>query len=153
MNTDLKDILKGKVVIMGIGNPLKGDDGFGPALIAELQGKVSAVCIDAGTAPETYGGKAVKEDPDTILIVDAVHLARNAGEYELLVKDDILKTGMTTHDLSPRLFLDYLQSQTKADIYLLGLQPKHVSFGEDMSLPVKKALADIVTEIKEALNA
>ena len=39
---------KGKVVIVGIGNLLRGDDGFGPALIERLSGNVEARCIDAG---------------------------------------------------------------------------------------------------------
>ena len=63
-------VLRGKTVIVGMGNPLRGDDGFGPALIERLRGKVSATCIDAGIAPENYVGRIVKETPDTILLVD-----------------------------------------------------------------------------------
>ena len=63
-----------KIVLVGIGNPLRGDDGFGPALIAALDGQVRAVCIDAGTAPESYAGKIIKENPDTVVFVDAADL-------------------------------------------------------------------------------
>ena len=57
----LSDIKKKKVVLLGIGNILKGDDGFGPALVHELEGKVPITCIDAGPAPENYAGKIIKE--------------------------------------------------------------------------------------------
>ena len=49
----LKDILKGKVVIVGIGNTLKGDDGFGPAVIEQLRETPlpdGVAAVDGGTA-------------------------------------------------------------------------------------------------------
>ena len=43
MKNSLKDILKGKIVILGIGNMLRGDDGFGPALVGALEGNPNLV--------------------------------------------------------------------------------------------------------------
>lgn len=153
MQPSLKSILKGKVVIVGIGNTLRGDDGAGPALIERLQAKVKASCIDAGSAPENFSGKILKEKPDTILMVDALHLGLAAGEYEVLEKEGIVKAGLTTHDISPRMFIEYLKSQTSADIFILGIQPKELSLGEGLSLPVKKTLEKVTDLIKEAENA
>ena len=152
-SSSLKTLFQGKVVIVGIGNTLRGDDGFGPALISRLKGKVKAVCLDAGSAPENYSGKIIKEKPDTILIVDALHLGKSPGEFEILKKDDIVKSGFSTHDISPNMFIEYLQDQTHADIYMLGLQPKNVSFGEGMCDSVKAAVEEITNLIKEADNA
>ena len=134
---------KGKVVIIGIGNLLRADDGFGPALIELIQGKLDAVCIDAGTAPENYAGKIAKLKPDTVLIVDAVALNSKAGTYEILEKSDILNCGFTTHDISPNMFIEYLEKETKADIFMLGVQPENIRFGEEMSDKVKKTLEEI----------
>jgi len=139
----LTDIVKGKVVIVGIGNILRGDDGFGPYLIEKIKDRVPAVCIDAGSAPENYAGKIVKEKPDTIILVDVVHLDLAAGKYEVLKGADIINSGFSTHDMSPRMFIKYLESQTKAEVYLLGVQPEGVSFGDEMSDVVKKSLDDI----------
>jgi len=149
----LLHFLKGKVVFIGIGNPLRGDDGFGPLLVQKLQGQVSAVCLDAGNAPETYVGKIIKEKPDTIVLLDVVHLGLAPGEYAVLQKEDILKTGFTTHDLSPNMLIQYLESQTAAAIYLLGVQPQTTEFGAEMSESVAKALDNLVVKIKEALDA
>jgi len=143
MVTDLDNILKGHVVLVGIGNILKGDDGAGPALIERLQGKTSLICIDAGTAPESYAGKIVKAQPDTVILIDAVHLDKEPGAFDLLGKDDVVKSGLTTHDLSPKMFIEYLEAQTKATIYLLGIQSKTMQFGDDISLEVNRALDDI----------
>lgn len=143
----LGKILKGKVVIVGIGNTMRGDDGFGPALVEKLNGQVKAICIDAGSAPENYTGRIVKENPDTILLVDALHLGRAPGEYEILKKEEILNSGLSTHDISPKLFIEYLEKQTHADIYMLGVQPKSINFGAEMSDVVKKAIEKIVKVI------
>ena len=149
----MREILKGKVVLVGIGNPLRGDDAFGPQLIEHLAGKVRAVCIDAGSAPESYTGKIVKEKPDTIILVDAVHLDKSPGEYALLRKAEILKSGFTTHDMSPSLFIDYLDNQTRADIYLLGVQPQTLLMGSEISEPVKQTLEKLALTLEEALHA
>ena len=143
MNKIFKDILNGKVVVLGIGNTLKGDDAFGPALIERIKGSARAVCIDGGTAPENYLGKVVKEKPDTIIIVDAVHLDLKPGQYDILKKDDIVKCGFTTHDISPAMLIEYLEKETGADIYLLAVQPGNISFGAEMSNAVKNTIEEI----------
>lgn len=153
MDNIFTDKLRGRTVIVGIGNPLRGDDGFGPQLIKQLIGKIDAVCIDAGTTPETYSGKLIKEDPDTILLVDAVHLNKQPGQYCLFDAHQIIHTGFTTHDISPALFIDYLTSQTKASIYMLGLQPETVNFGDQLSESVRGAIEQIIKQIMEVKYA
>ncbi|MBU2540797.1 MAG: hydrogenase 3 maturation endopeptidase HyCI [Candidatus Omnitrophica bacterium] len=149
----MKDIFKGKVVVVGVGNILRRDDGFGPVLIDKLKANTSVVCIDAGSSLEGYAGKIAKEKPDTILIADAVHLGLEPGNYDILKSSEIVKGGLTTHDISPRMFLDYLKKETGADIYMLGIQPEDVSFGEGLSESVKGALEEIVGLIREAEHA
>ena len=94
------DVFKGKVVIVGVGNVSRGDDGFGPVLINKLQGKVNADCLDAGSAPENFTGDIIKVKPDTILIVDALYLGTSPGQYKVLKKDEIARIGFSTHDIS-----------------------------------------------------
>ena len=153
MKAALQNILKGEVVIVGVGNVLKGDDAFGPELIKRIQNKIPAVCIDAGTAPENHTKRIVQQKPDTILLVDVAHLDSAPGTVALLEKEDIIKSGFTTHDISPRMFMDYLASQTQAHIVLLGIQPKNLSLGDDMSESVKKKLDEIETLMRGVLHA
>lgn len=140
-------------MIVGVGNILRGDDAFGPALIEKLKDKTHAFCIDAGSTPENYVGRVIKERPGTILIVDAAHLGREPGSWEILEKSEITRVGFTTHDLSPSLLIQYLERETEADIFLLGVQPVSVSMGEEMSEPITKALEQLEREILEALHA
>lgn len=143
-------ILKGKTVIVGIGNTLRGDDGFGPALIERIQDKTGFVCLDAGSAPENYVGRIVKEEPDTILLVDVADLNVKPGQYRILQSADIIQCGFTTHDMSSRMVMEFLQNQTQASIYMLGVQPQQVSLGEAMSECVSGALHEIARLLHEA---
>ena len=145
-------MFSGKVVLLGIGNPLRGDDGFGPALIERLKGRVKAVCLDGGSAPEVYAGKIVKEKPDTILIIDALHLGRRPGEYEVLRKDEIVRMGFSTHDISPNMLLDYLQDETGADIYMLGVQPESIRMGMELSDSVRQTLTKLEEELIQCMS-
>lgn len=143
MNTSLSNIFQGKVVIVGVGNRLRGDDGFGSFLADELKGKIKAECLDVGNAPENYVGKIAKSRPDTVLIVDAVFLGKNPGEYELLESKDIMTTGFTTHDIPLSMFIDYLEKESGAKIYMLGVEPDKVDFSASMSEAVRKTLSEI----------
>ena len=143
-------ILRGKTVIVGIGNSLRGDDGFGPALIEQLQGKVGCICIDAGSAPEKFLGVIVKEEPSTILFVDAADLDLEPGQYRILQPADIVKCGLTTHDMSSRMLIEFLENQTSANILMLGIQPQYLSLGEAMSPCLTQTLHEIVMLIQEA---
>lgn len=153
MKNQLREILKGRIVIVGVGNIMRGDDALGPELIRRIDGCVDAVCIDAGTALENYSGKIIKVEPDTILIVDAVSLGKTAGAWELLSKEDIIKSGLTTHDISPKMFIEYLETRTKARIYMLGVQPKELEFSADISKEVLDALETIEKVLKEVIHA
>jgi hydrogenase 3 maturation protease len=55
----LKPYLKGKVVILGVGNTLRSDDGVGSLLAKRIKEKVPFIVWDTGVSPENYLGKAV----------------------------------------------------------------------------------------------
>jgi len=74
------------------------------------------------------------------------------GEYRVLKPEEILKSGFTTHDISPAMFIEYLKKRTKAKIYMLGAQPQNLSLGDEMSEAVKKTLDEIEGLIKRQSN-
>ncbi len=148
----LEKIFKGKVVIVGIGNIMRRDDGFGPALINRIKDKTDALCIDAGPVPENYLGSIIKEKPDTILLVDAVHMEKRPGDYDVFRKQDILRGGFTTHNMSPVMIIEYLGKETNADIYMLGIQPQNVFFGDELSARLNRALRELSNIIVKTLK-
>ncbi len=150
--TTLAEILKGKVVIVGIGNVLKGDDGLGAILSERLETILDIPCINAGSAPENYIGKIAGESPDTVLFIDAVHLDRPAGSFEVLNSNELLHMGFSTHDISPGFYLEMLESQIPGRIFLLGIQPEQTALGMGLSPTVSKTLDLLQMRIMEIIS-
>jgi len=145
---NLKDILKEKSVLVCLGNRDRGDDGVGPRLASEIKDKVNYEVIDAGVAPENYTGVIKRLSPDTIVIVDAIYFDGKPGDIRLFSGDDLRVGKISTHDMSPKLLIQYLKSSTNAKIYVLGIRPGSNKFGQELSPEVRAAL----DKLKHALQ-
>jgi len=143
--TKLKNRLQGKVSIVGIGNRLRGDDGVGPEIIKRVENPLpSLLLFDVGEAPENYLGKIVRQKPDAIVFIDAVDFDAPPGTIKVMETDDIRNESLSTHNVSLNLVAKYLQRETSADVFLLGIQPETTEFGREISRPVREGLEKIV---------
>jgi len=153
--TTLGEHLVGKVAIMGIGNTLRGDDGFGVYLTKALQalqpspGLGLFVCE---TTPENFVGPVTGFEPDTVLLIDAAEFGEEPGSVRLIDVEDIADCGMTTHNLSLRPLGRMLESATGANVVLLAVQPKRREFGTDLSREVLRALHYLTEVFGRALQ-
>jgi len=137
--------LKGKVIILGIGNTMRSDDGAGSILASQVQGRVPFIVFNAGTTPENYLEKIIKERPDTIVVIDTADFGGSPGEFELLEAKDIKTVNLfSTHNASISLTINYLQNNLEADISILIIQPKSVDLGDKLSKEVADTLDKIV---------
>lgn len=137
----LQTRLSGKrVAILGIGNPLRGDDAFGPHLIDRLQGKINAILINAGSVPENYVGKIVALQPEVVIIVDVADFDAEPGDIAILEIDEIQDAGFTTHNASLCLIAKFLQTFMPVDVLLLGVKPASTTFGAPMTPVVAESL-------------
>jgi hydrogenase 3 maturation protease len=147
----LKAYLQGKVVILGIGNTLRSDDGAGSILASRLKGRVGYSVYDAGVSPENYLGKIIKERPKNIIIIDAFDCGLKPGEFRVLEPEDIKSVNFfSTHNASLALTINYLQNNLQADIIILGIQPKQLSFGGMISPEVEKTLEQLEVWFSDA---
>ena len=151
MYAELEKRLKGNIVIACIGNELKGDDAAGPSLAKALKNKIRAHVINCAEVPESYTGKIKELRPDTIVIVDAVDLKAAPGSVSIIEKNQLGEIKLySTHNVPLKVLMDYLRIETKADIFLIGIQPSHLPFSSDLSDEVKKTvenLADIFQKL------
>jgi hydrogenase 3 maturation protease len=135
--------LKGKVLILGVGNPLRGDDGAGPYLIRQLKGRVEAFLLNGEEEPENLLGQIVGMKPDSILIVDALELSAHPGSVALLEEDQLERRNLSTHHPSLKLFIECVKGETGANILVLGIQPKSIEIGRAISNEVKESLGHL----------
>jgi len=150
MRQELQRRISGKrVTIVGVGNPLRGDDGVGPALIERLRGHADATLIDASDVPENYLGMIEGANPETIVFVDAVDLGAQPGDVALIEMAQLGGARVTTHNTSLALAAQMLQADTGADIFLLAIQPGVTTLGAAMSPPVQTTLQNVARLIQE----
>lgn len=148
----LKEHLTGRVALMGIGNRWRGDDAAGPAVIDRVSGRVEAVCVDAGEAPERHLGEVVAEGPARIVLIDAVDFGGVPGEVGVFRPEDVLGRRESTHDVSMATLLRYLRAMSGADVILLGIQPERTGFGEPMSAAVEAGVAALAKVLAARLG-
>jgi hydrogenase 3 maturation protease len=139
-------IMGKRLLIMGIGNRLRGDDAVGPLLMDRLQGKVIADVLDAGDVPENYLGVIESVRPQIILVADAVDFGGRPGEAALFSLDQLSNVTVSTHNASLHLLFKVLQLEPPPDVLLLAIQPTNIVFGEFLSTPVAETL-DMLTQI------
>ena len=133
--------LTGKVVILGIGNTFRGDDGIGSLLAQHLKDKVPFIVYDAGPNPENYLGKIIKDKPDNIIIIDAVDFGGTAGDFREVEGQDIKTVNLfSTHNASISLTINYLQNNLKANIIILLIQPKDIRFVDNLTPELTETL-------------
>jgi len=108
-----------RVVIAGIGNPIRMDDFVGVKIVQDLRGKVSerVYLIECETVPESYIQQIIDFNPTHILLIDAAILGLKPGESRLVKPEQLrIFPALSTHMLPLRIFCEYLIKMTKARI-------------------------------------
>jgi len=131
-----------RVVVTGIGNPLRKDDFVGVEIVRNLRGRVSQLVylIECETVPESFIGPITRFKPSHILLIDAGILNQESGSSKLIEPDQMAtQTAISTHALPLQIFCKYLAKTIGAKIALLVIQPKDTSFGEGLTAELKEA--------------
>jgi coenzyme F420 hydrogenase subunit delta len=148
-------------MIFGCGNLIMGDDGFGPAVIEQLQAEYilpeSVQAIDAGTCVREYLFDYLLTDegrPEKIIVLDAVDFTdRQPGEvFEILPSQIPAKK---IHDFSLHQFptvnlLQELAENTGIKVQILAAQIKFIP--EEIAPGLSPVMTKAVTETCEKLS-
>ena len=143
-----------KIVIAGIGNPIRKDDFVGMKIVQDLVGKVSArvSLIECETVPESFMQEIVDIKPTHVLLVDAAILGLKPGEIRLIFPEQVsVFPAITTHVLPLRIFCDYVTKMTTAKVALLLIEPENTEFGEGLTLKVQTAAEKVVLMLQKVL--
>jgi len=127
------EFCKTRVLVLGCGNILLGDDGFGPAVVDHLQGHYAIpddVCVlDAGTGVRdilcTVALSPIR--PQRIIVIDAVDMGRNPGEVFVTPIEDFPPAkgrSFSLHQLPTSSLLKELKDCCQLDILLVMVQPE-----------------------------
>lgn len=154
--------MSNETLILGLGNPLRGDDGLGPAVIAWLQEHglpTGVVAVDGGTA----GLELVLTlmGYQRALIVDAAEVGRAPGEWirftpdlqpvldqavgQLEEKGPLLS--LHTAGLAEALALGAALGVLPEEVVIFGVQPARLDWSPGLSAEVQAAVPVVGREM------
>jgi hydrogenase maturation protease len=137
------------IVVIGVGNLLRKDEGIGIHVIKALQEmelSPDVSLVDGGTSPDliAYTGAG-----DRIIIVDA---AKAGGETGAIYRfrpedlDDKKRTLASAHEMGliENLKLMGLTGNEPSEVIIIGIEPEDTGWGTELSPELKRKLETIV---------
>ncbi len=114
-----------KVLILGIGNRQRGDEGIGCFLIKRLQGKVSVPLIDGGLVPEKHLRAIENFCPDVVLIIAAARIPDAApGDMALFQLDELRAAGVSMPAADLFLLFKVFPKEFHPETLVIAVQPE-----------------------------
>lgn len=130
--------------VLGVGNPLGGDDAAGVLLSRLLREQSkpgrALLVLEGGLAPENQTGAVRAFAPDIVLMVDAALLGQPPGALMWVDAADIDGLGASSHSLPLSLLARYLVAEIGCEVHIIGIQPAHTDFAAPPSAPVLHAV-------------
>ena len=139
-----------RAVVLGAGNPLLGDDGFGLAVLDELRRRwelpPDVELVDGGT----WGMNLLPaiESADALIIVDAIDVGWPPGMPVELEREEIprlLGVKLSAHqiDLRETLAVADLRGRLPWHSVAIGIQPLSLETGTLLSEPVARMVPQV----------
>jgi hydrogenase maturation protease len=146
------------VMVLGIGNLLRSDDGIGIRTVMEmrLKDEYSGIrLIDGGTSPDLIS--LLDGDIDRVIIVDALRGGGRPGDiYCLELREENIEDGAAT-SLHGMGILDSLKllkqlERKQPRVTVIGIEPSDTSHGLHLSPIVEGRLPDILRAVKSEMD-
>ncbi len=159
-------ISKKETLILGVGNPLRRDDGIGPEVIRLLTEdrtkkngtyKLSSDIdlLDGGT--DGLGLIEYLKDYKKVVIVDAVEMKLKPGTIKVFTPEEavikINSDALSTHGFGIAELIKLAKGlDINPELIIVGVQPEDVSYGEELSFFVSSVLSNIIKLILNQLT-
>jgi hydrogenase maturation protease len=149
-----------KIVVLGVGNLLMGDDGFGPRVVEELQKRPippNVELMDAGV-----GGIAILswiEDADKVVIIDSVQTGNEppGTVYRFTDKEmppsDMFMLSLHDLNLVDTINIGRIVQKMPEEIVIYGVEVKRIAeFSREMTPEVEAAVAEVADLVMEEIK-
>lgn len=148
-----------RTLILGLGNPLLGDEGIGGRVIGELRGlelPAGVELADGGTAG--LGLIGLMEGYQRVIIVDAADMGQPPGHVVRFTPSEVqFKTAeapLSLHQigLGEALAVAEALEMAPAELIIIGVQPSRLEMGVGLSPEVEGAIPQIVRMVLDELD-
>jgi len=154
----LRGALRGRVVVLGIGNELRADDGAGPLVAAHLRGGHPGRVFDGGQAPESFVGPVRRARPDAVALVDAADFGGAPGEVRVFSREQAGEASACiafapgTHAPPLPVLMELIAGESGAPVWLIAIQAKTTTMGESMTPEVESAARSVAAELAHIIE-
>jgi len=147
--------------VLGLGNVLMGDDGFGPAVVRAFEAEY-AVPADVDVVDLGTPGLDLLPwlaDVDRVILVDTVKSDRAPGSVLVYTKTDLLRSAPAArvgpHDPGVKEALHALEFAGRAPgrVTLIGVVPERTAMSLALTPAVRSAIPLALDQIAAALEA
>lgn len=146
-------MLNYKILIAGVGNPYRRDDGIGIEIIKILQKEhhPDLALFDGGT--DGFSLLDQLSLYERAIIIDAVFMGEASGAVKLFSPKDarmqIKGDALSTHGFGLAELLKLVEEfSIKTEIKIIGIEPESIDFGEGLSEQIKSKIPQIVNLVK-----
>ncbi|MFJ9346400.1 hydrogenase maturation protease [Streptomyces sp. NPDC101237] len=150
--------MSGRIVVTGVGNPLRGDDGIGPAVVEALRGRVPG-----GTELAVSDGEPARlldlwRDADAVIIVEALRAdpARPGALHTLTSAQAAVRArgGASTHafGLGECLALAEALGRMPPRLVVHAVEVADIGLGDRLSAPVRSALPALTDRVMASVR-
>ncbi len=93
--------------------------------------------INGGSVPENFTGLIKKCNPSHIILIDASLMNMEAGEINIVNKDNIVDISISTHSMSLAYLIKYLELEKDYNILFIGIEPEIMDLSFELSPKIK----------------
>ena len=135
-----------RIALIGIGHPFLSDDQAGLLVVRSIKKELPAklaelvLCIEAGSNPENFLGPITRFAPDHMLLIDAVLSNQVPGSVLQLDWQPGMNLDYQPFSLPLDKFCQFIHTETKCTISIIGIQAAKVSYGSQVSQDVEEAI-------------
>ncbi len=158
--TEWQTVLKGilvaatadsKVVLVGVGHPLRGDDHVGSFIVESLGEKKSGSIqfFNGEDNVEAIIARIATLRPKHVVFIDACDMNLRTGEARLVTMNETNYPFFTTHGIPLKLLAERFLPNSQS--WVLAIQPEQLEIGSSLSPKVSTSAKSIVEFIKASM--
>jgi len=147
-----------KILVVGTGNILMADEGFGPSMIKELAKEVlpaGVELLDAGTAG--LDSAVLSDKYDKAVIIDTIKAGGSAGDMYRFRPQDIkqkkpLELSLHQASLIDSINMLKITEDAPKDIIILAVEPRDLSMKMGLSETLKGKIPEMKRLVMEEIK-
>ena len=150
-----------KILVLGIGNLVQSDDGFGVHVIRTLLKEKNSLppnvdLLDGGTSIVDQMGELA--DADRLICIDVAEGGRAPGTIYRFKPEEVAYKNSKFHhahkiSLFDTLEMVRLMKKQTPETIIIAVQPEKIEWGTDLSLTLKNATPHVLKMIRNEIAA